>query len=125
MIRVVPQVEREEFVNVGVIVFSPTTPFLGARLALDPARLLALAPGLDLADVEQQLALIPLICNGDSGGGPIAELPIAQRFHWLVAPRSTIIQPSPVHSGLSDDPNAALTRLVDTVVRTPSPSTEL
>jgi len=120
IIRVVPHVEREEFVNVGVIVFSPTTPFLGARIALDPARLLALSPGLDLADVEQQLAVIPLICDGDRAGGPIAELPIAQRFHWLVAPRSTIIQPSPVHSGLCDDPEAALNHLVETVVRTPA-----
>lgn len=120
IIRVVPRVEREEFINAGVILFCRTCPFLGARIALDRERLAALAPSLDLVEVERLLALIPLICAGDPAGGPIARLPLPGRFHWLVAPRSTIIQTSPVHTGLCDDPEAMLTHLVDTVVRTPS-----
>jgi hypothetical protein len=117
IIRVVPQVEREEFVNAGVVVFARTVPFLGARIAFDRARVAALAPTLDLAEAERQLELIPLICEGDPAGGPIAELSLPERFHWLVAPRSTVIQPSPVHAGLCEDPKAALEHLLDTVVR--------
>ncbi|MEA2641517.1 MAG: hypothetical protein QOF51_2911 [Chloroflexota bacterium] len=119
VIRVVPLVEREEFVNAGVILFCRTRRYLAARIALDRDRLAALAPWLDLAEVERQLALIPLICQGDAAGGPIAELPISERFHWLVAPRSTVIETSPVHTGLSEDPETTLAHLVDTVVRTP------
>jgi hypothetical protein len=119
IVRVVPYVDREEFINAGVVLFARTVPFLGARIALDRARLLALAPTVDLVEVERQLALIPLICQGDRSGGPIAELSPAERFHWLVAPRSTVIQPSPVHAGLCDDPQAALDSLVDKMVRMP------
>lgn len=124
VVRVVPFVEREEFINAGVILFCRTCSFLGARMALDRARLAALAPWLDLADVERQLALIPLICAGDPAGGPVAALPPWERFHWLVAPRSTVIQTSPVHTGLCENPEAALDHLVDTVVRTPTASPE-
>lgn len=120
IVRVVPLVDREEFVNAGVILFCRTRPFLGARIELDRERLAALAPWLDLADVEQQLALIPLICRGDPAGGEVAALPLAERFHWLVAPRSTVIQTSPVHTGLCEEPEAALDHLVDAVVRTPT-----
>ncbi len=120
VIRVVPRVEREEFVNAGVILFSRTRRFLGAEIDLDRERLAVLAPWLDLDEVERQLALIPVICSGDPAGGPIAELPIWERFHWLVAPRSTVIQTSPVHSGLCQDPEAALVHLVDTLVRPPA-----
>ena len=114
-IRVVPRVEREEFINAGVILFCRTRRFLGARIALDRERLAALAPSLDLGEVERQLGLIALICSGDPAGGPIAELPASGRFHWLVSPRSTVIQISPVHSGLCQDPglrviSALLTR---------------
>src|SRR4051812_33862149 len=93
IIRVVPLVEREEFVNAGVILFARTVPFLGARIAFDRARVGALDPTLDLDETERQLELIPLICIGDPTGGPIAGLSLAERFHWLVAPRSTVIQP--------------------------------
>src|SRR5207253_293229 len=81
IIRVVPYVDREEFINAGVVLFARTVPFLGARIALDRARLLALAPSVDLVEVERQLALIPLICQGDRSGGPIAELSPPERFH--------------------------------------------
>ena len=120
IIRVVPLVEREEFVNAGVILFCRACPFLGARIALDRERLAALAPQLDLTDVERQLEIIALICQGDPAGGLLAALPPAERFHWRVAPRSTVIQTSPVHTGLCDDPEAALEHLVATVVRTPA-----
>jgi len=120
IVRVVPLVAREEFINAGVIVFCRTRRYLRARIALDRARLAALAPWLDVDEVERQLGLIPLICAGDAAGGPIAALPHWERFHWLVAPRSTIIQTSPVHSGLCEDPEAMLVHLIDTVVRIPS-----
>jgi Protein of unknown function (DUF3037) len=116
----VPLVEREEFINAGVILFCRTLSFLGARIALDRERLAALAPWLDIADVERQLDLVPLICQGDPAGGPVAALPAWERFHWLVAPRSTVIQTSPVHTGLCEDPQAELEHLVDSVVRTPA-----
>ena len=124
VIRVVPLVEREEFVNAGVILYCPTAPFLGARISLDVDRLRALTPAVDVAEVEAQLALIPLICAGDPAGGEIATLPMAERFHWLVAPRSTVIQPSPVHTGLSEDPETTLEHLLNAVVRTPDSITE-
>jgi hypothetical protein len=108
VLRVVPQVEREEFVNVGVILFCRTLRFLDARIVLDTERLTALAPDLDLAMVQAQLDLISRICVGGLGAGPIGQLDQAGRFHWLVAPRSTVIQVSPVHCGLCVDPQAAL-----------------
>ena len=119
VIRVVPRVDREEFVNAGVILFCRTRRFLGARVALDRSRLAAVAPELDLDEVECRLELIPLIAVGDARGGEIAGLPPWERFHWLVAPRSTIIQTSPVHSGRCGDPAAVLQHLMATMVRTP------
>ena len=119
IVRVVPLVEREEFVNAGVILFCATCPFLGARVELDAERLAALAPWVDVPDVQRQLALIPLVCEGDPAGGEVARLPLTERFHWLVAPRSTVIQTSSVHAGLCDDPRAALDHLLETMVRTP------
>jgi len=116
IVRVVPRVERGEQINAGVILSCPTQDYLAARIALDPARLAALAPALDIAEVEAALAVIPLIAAGDPRGGPIAALPRSERFHWLVAPRSAIIQTSPVHTGLCDDPGAALDRLVERLV---------
>ena len=111
VLRVVPRVEREEFINVGVVLFCKARRFLAARIALDRARLAALAPGLvDPDEVRQHLEHIRLVCEGDPSAGPIAELSQAERFHWLVAPRSTIIQISPVHSGLCDHPEQALRR---------------
>lgn len=117
VLRVVPQVEREEFVNVGVILFCRTLRFLDARVELDTERLAALAPELDLKTVQAQLDLIPRICAGGPGAGPIGQLEQADRFHWLVAPRSTTIQVSPVHCGLCSDPQAALDDLFETLVR--------
>jgi hypothetical protein len=107
-IRVVPRVDREEFLNAGAIVFCRTLKFLGARVTVNEARLLALWPDLDIAAVREHLELIPRICAGSPDAGPIAALPLSERFHWLVSPRSTIIQPSPVHSGVCLSPEAAL-----------------
>jgi hypothetical protein len=96
--------------------------FLEARIALDRARLRALDASVDADEVERALALIPLVCAGDPASGPIGRLPQADRFHWLTSPRSTVTQPSPVHSGICDDPAAALTRLMDAMVLPPSPT---
>ena len=117
VVRVVPRVDRGEFVNVGVILFCSTRAFLDARIELNRARLLALAPDLDLAAVESHLEVIPRVCRGGKEAGPIGELPQRARFHWLVAPRSTVIQMSPVHSGVHRDPEAAMGALVEKLVR--------
>jgi len=117
IVRVVPKVEREEFVNVGAIVSCPAIDFLEARIELDEPRLKALDPTLDLELIRTHLATIPAICTGGEGAGPIGLLPQRERFHWLVAPRSTIIQTSPVHTGTCDDPAALLEHLLDTMVR--------
>ena len=116
LIRVVPRVERGECVNVGAIVACATKRFLAAKLALDPARVKALDASIDLEELELALASIPLIAAGDPAGGPIAALPRGERFHWLIAPRSAVIQTSPVHTGLCDDPQAALDRLFTELV---------
>lgn len=116
VIRVVPRVEREEFINVGIILSCPTQDYLAARLHLDAARLTALDPQADVALVRQYLDVIPVICRGASDAGPIGELTPRQRFYWLVAPRSTIIQTSAVHSGLAADPQAELEHLMRTMV---------
>jgi hypothetical protein len=118
IVRVVPRVERGEFINAGVILFCRTRRFLAARIELDTARLLALAPEVDLAEVRQHLAVIPRVAAGEPDAGPIGQLSQAERFHWLVAPRSTIIQVSPPHSGLCTDPAAELENLLNTMVRT-------
>jgi hypothetical protein len=119
IIRVVPRVEREEFVNVGAIVSCPARRFLEARIELDEARLLALAPTLDLKLIRTHLASIPVICAGGEGAGPIGRLTPRERFHWLIARRSTVIQTSPVHTGYCTDPSALLDHLLDTMVRPP------
>ncbi len=111
VLRVVPRVDREEFINAGVILFCSELPFLGARVHFDEARLRALWPALDIELVRQHLEAVPRICSGDPSAGPIARLTARERFHWLVAPRSTIIQISPVHSGLCETPAEALDRL--------------
>jgi hypothetical protein len=119
LIRVVPRVERGECLNVGVVLFCRTQAFLSARIALDDARLLAFFAGAGVEDIRAQLLAIAKIAEGETGAGPIAALSQAERFHWLVSPRSTIVQPSPVHSGLCDDPAAALDRLFQTMVLLP------
>lgn len=120
LIRVVPRVERGEFLNAGVVLSSKSGDFLQARVELDEARLLALAPGLDLDAVRRHLAAFPAICAGGAEAGPIGRLPKRERFHWLTAPRSTMIQTSPVHTGRCSDAATMLERLLDTMVRVPA-----
>jgi hypothetical protein len=120
VVRVVPRVERGEFVNAGVILFCSTQAFLAARVELDRARLLALSPEVDLALVESHLANIPRICRGGEEAGPIGLLPQRARFHWLVSPRSTILQVSPVHAGVDAEPAAALEKLFAKLVTVPA-----
>jgi hypothetical protein len=117
LIRIVPRVEREEFMNAGVILSCGAAKFLDALIHLDETRLLAFAADVDVADVRQHLAIIPEICAARHDAGPIARLSRAERFDWFVAPRSTIIQTSPVHTGLCDDPAQMLQHLVKTMVR--------
>jgi hypothetical protein len=110
-LRIVPRVERGEAVNAGVVLFCRPLRFLGARTYLDVALLAALSPGCDPDEVRPLLATVERIAAGDRAGGPIAELPRSERFHWLVAPASTIVQPGPVHTGLTSDPPHELDRL--------------
>ena len=117
VIRVVPRVERQEFINVGVILWCQEQEFLEARVELDEARLRMLDASVDLDAVRRHLASFAIICAGGSEAGPIGKLPKRERFDWLVAPRSTIIQTSAVHSGRCDDVAATLERLLDSMVR--------
>ena len=118
-IRVVPRVEREEFINAGVVLYCRPRGFLAARIELDEARLRVLAPEqMDLDEIKRHLEHILSVCAGGPAAGPLGELSQAERFHWLVSPRSTIIQLSPPHSGLCDDPADMLEHLMDVMVRT-------
>ena len=119
ILRVVPRVEREELVNAGVILFCLERDFLQARIELDATRLHALWPGTDVELVRQHLEAIPRICAGSPDAGPIARLSLRERFHWLVSPRSTVIQVSPVHSGLCESPERALDELFRRMVLIP------
>ena len=119
IVRVVPDIARGEFVNAGVILLCRPRRFLAARTALDAARLAAIAPALDPVDVQAHLDAIERIAAGDPDGGPIARLGLAERFHWLVAPASTIIQVSEVHTGLCHDPADQLEHLFGTLVASP------
>jgi Protein of unknown function (DUF3037) len=120
IIRVVPRVERGEQMNVGVIVSAVDADYLEARIDDDLSRLLVLDPTLDLDAVCAALATIPAVCAGGPGAGPLGDLPARGRFRWLVSPRSTVVQMSPVHTGRGDA-RAALARLYDTMVRRPGP----
>ncbi len=120
VVRVVPHVERGEFVNAGVIVACASKGFLKARMELDEARLLALDPGADIGSIQAALAAIPATCAGGAAAGPIGRLSVRERFDWLVAPRSTSIQVSPVHSGRVADLDTALDRLMEAMVRRPA-----
>jgi hypothetical protein len=111
IIRVVPRVERGERLNAGVVLHSRQHRYLAARIGLDPARLRAIAPDLDPASVRAHLEAIERIAAGDPAAGPIAALDPSERFGWIVAPSSTMIQPSRVHTGLTDDPAATLEKL--------------
>jgi hypothetical protein len=119
VIRVVPRVERAEFINVGVIVWCKEKDFLEARFELDAARARALDPALDLDAVRKHLASIAVICAGGPDAGALGKLSKRERFDWLVAPRSTIIQPSPVHTGRCTDLGNTLDHLLDAMVRPP------
>jgi len=116
LIRLVPSIERGECLNVGVLLFCPTRHFLGIRIHLDAERALALAPDLDLAAVQQQLNALIHICTGGPQAGQLGQMSQSERFHWLVSPRSTVVQLSAVHMGLCDDPEAALEHLLKTMV---------
>jgi hypothetical protein len=122
IVRVVPRVERGEFVNAGVIVSCAAEGFLQARIELDAGRLRALDPAVDLPAIDGMLATIPLICAGGEAAGAIGRLTVRERFHWLVAPRSTSIQTSAVHTGRCTDLPSALERLLDRMVRLPRPA---
>jgi hypothetical protein len=111
-IRVVPRVECEEFVNVGVVVFCLERRFLEARVHVDEGRLRALWQGIDVAAVRRHLGALCAVCAGDEGAGPIARLSQRERFHWVVAPRSTVIQTSAVHTGLTENPLGTLEGLM-------------
>jgi hypothetical protein len=114
LLRAVPRVERGEAINVGVIVYSQAYRYLCARIELDERRLLVVDPQVDLDAVRTALSAFEKACTE----GPLAGRPLGERFRWLTAPRSTIVQPGPVHSGLTTDPAAELTHLFDTLVRT-------
>ena len=117
LLRVVPRVERQEFINAGVVMFCLEKRYLDARIHLDEARLRALWPEFDADLIKQHLEAVPRICAGDETAGPIAKLSQRERFHWLVAPRSTVVQTSPVHTGQCADFNLAFEHLMDTMIR--------
>ena len=117
VLRVVPRVERGEFINAGIVLYCRARAFLDARIALDVPRLRALSPDCDDGETLRYLETFQRITRGESDAGPIAKLSQRERFHWLVSPRSTVIQTSPAHAGLCDDPAAMLEHLLATVVR--------
>jgi hypothetical protein len=121
VVRVVPRVDRGEFVNAGVIVACARQGFLRARIELDEARLLALDPAADVESLRAALAAIPAICEGGPAAGALGKLSLRERFDWLVAPRSTSVQTSPVHSGRCGDLEATLEHLMARMVRAPGP----
>lgn len=116
ILRVVPRIERGECLNAGVVLFARTLDYLGVAVALDAGRLRALDPDVDPAPIAAQLAGLARIGEGDPSAGPIARLTRSQRFHWLVAPSSTAVQPSEVHTGLCDDPQRTLEHLLARLV---------
>jgi hypothetical protein len=116
ILRVVPRIERGERFNAGVVLFCRQRGFLGAEVALDEKRLAALAPGTEAKDVRAHLEALVNVAAGEPQAGAIAELPPSERFGWLVAPSSTIIQASEVHTGLTDDPRKTLDALFEELV---------
>ena len=116
VLRCVPRVEREEFVNVGVVLYCQAADFLEARYAVDEARLRALAPGVEVAEVRDALEAVCRVCRGETGGGLPDLGSLGRRFGWLSAPRSTVVQPGPVHGGLTADPHTELAGLVERMV---------
>lgn len=116
LIRLVPRVEREEFINVGVILYCRQKKYLECKIMLDEKRALALDPEVDVNEVKENLQSIEKICRAEKDGGPIAKLDVASRFRWLTATRSTMIQSSKVHPGLCTDPDKLLEHLFETMV---------
>jgi hypothetical protein len=123
IVRVVPRVDRGEQVNVGIILSVADSEFLEARIELDEGLIRTIDPAVDVAAVRAQLDLILTICRGGPEAGPIGQLPARGRFRWLVSPRSTMVQPSAVHTGRTSDPAGCLERLMDRVVRRPGATT--
>ncbi|RKS72410.1 Protein of unknown function (DUF3037) [Motilibacter peucedani] len=119
LLRLVPRVERGEFVNVGAVVYSQSAEVLVAAVELDEARALALCPSTDLTAVREHLVAVEALCRGDASTGASGSRPPGERFRWLVAPRSTMVQASPVHTGVAAEPAAELDRLVSSLVRCP------
>lgn len=120
LLRVVPRVERGELVNAGVLLYSQGADFLEARVHVDPARLRALDPFLDVEAVRAHLEAVRAVCRGGADAGPAGRGPRGERFRWLAAPRSTVVQPSVVHTGTSADPAATLARLLEQLVVPPA-----
>jgi hypothetical protein len=119
LLRVVPRVERGEFINAGVVLYCQDAKFLDARIYLDRERLRALDPNLDPEAVQAHLDVARKVCEGGPGAGAVGMLPPGQRFGWLAAPRSTVVQPSPVHTGFADDPEEAIEHLLRVMVHGP------
>jgi hypothetical protein len=119
LLRVVPRVERGEFINAGVVLYCQDKKFLDARVHLDTERLRALDPNLDPEVIRAHLDVAKLVCEGGPEAGAVGLLPTGQRFGWLVAPRSTVVQTSPVHTGFTDDPSEAIEHLLRTMVHAP------
>lgn len=123
IIRVVPRVDRGERINVGIVLSCPDADFLDARIEVAEPMLRALDPAIDMPALRTNLEMIRIVCRGGADAGPIGQLPPRGRFRWLVSPRSTIVQPSPVHTGRTSDPSACLEHLMDRVVRRPPAET--
>jgi hypothetical protein len=122
VIRIVPRVDRGECINAGVVLSCPGLDYLEASVVFEPSRVRALDPSADLEAIQGHLDAIVRVCRGGAAAGPVGELPQRGRFHWLVSPRSTVIQLSAVHTGRTEDPAASLARLVETMVRVPEAS---
>lgn len=122
VLRVVPRVERGEMINAGVLVYCRPLRYLAAKIDLDAGRVLALDPDADLAGIERALAAVALVCSQDAAAGSAGQQDIGRRFRWLTSPRSTVVQPGPVHTGLTDDPEGEADRLLAALVLPPHPS---
>ena len=116
VVRVVPDIEREEFLNAGLILFCRPQRFLRVRTSLDVERLRALHDGCDVDGIRGQLRLLERIAHGDVAAGPLARMDQSQRFHWLTAPRSTAVQPGPIHAGITEDAGATFDQLYEALV---------
>ena len=116
VLRIVPDIEREEFMNAGLVLFCRSRRYLRARTSLDSDRLRALRPTADVDGLAAQLALIEHIASGDVASGPLAGMSQSERFHWLTTPRSTAVQPGPIHGGMAEDPDTTFEHLYSTLV---------